>query len=258
MGLAGMVNETLDRQLLKFWLPAGFYPGHDNDAAVGIYSAGYKLSIFISLAIQAFRYSAEPFFFAQSADKNSPPLFAKVMHYFVILLLGMGLAVVANLDWLGQVFLRGRAYRESLDMVPILLMANILLGVYYNLTVWFKITDRTQYGLWFTLAGAGVTVLANWLLIPQLGYFGSAWGHLLCYLTLCGLCYFYGQRFYPIPYRWGAALGYLLLALALGAAAWLVTTGHPAADFLLRNLAVLAFGAVVFWRERAGLRGVKA
>ncbi|MCU0390681.1 MAG: oligosaccharide flippase family protein, partial [Thermoflexibacter sp.] len=148
-GLAGAINEVIDRDLLKYWLPEGFYAGKTNLDAVGIYSACYKLSIFISLAVQAFRYAGEPFFFAKAEDKNSPILFAKVMHYFVITLTFMYLAVSVNLDTL-QFFLRREEYREGINIVPFLLLANLFLGVYYNLTVWFKITDKTYFSVIFS------------------------------------------------------------------------------------------------------------
>jgi len=254
MGLAGMVNETIDRNLLKYWLPDNFYPGRSSDSAVGIYSACYKLSIFISLAIQAFRYSAEPFFFAQSADQKSPELFAKVMKYFVIVLAFMYVAVGANLDLLTSVFLRGKEYREGVVVVPILLLANVFLGIYYNLTIWFKLTGQTYFGTWFSAAGAVVTVVANILLIPILGYLGSAFGHLACYLTLCGLGYYYGQKHYPIPYRVKSAFGYLLLASLLILPAHYFKTGHQWADLGLGIGLTLIFPAVAWVVERKGLQ----
>lgn len=254
MGLAGIVNETIDRQVLKYWLPEGFYPGVDNDAAVGIYSACYKLSIFISLATQAFRYSAEPFFFAQGGDQNSPRLFAKVMKYFVIVLAVMYLAVGANVDFLANIFITRKEYHAGLGIVPVLLLANVLLGVYYNLTVWFKLTEKTEFGTWFSLAGAVVTVLANLLLVPLVGYMGSAIGHLACYLVLCGLCYFYGQKYYPIPYQVGSALGYLGLATLLMLPTYLWKTDSQWLNLALGSGLTLVFLAVVWVRERRELR----
>lgn len=211
MGFAGMINEMLDRILLKYYLPENFYPEHSNMAAVGIYSGVYKLAIFMTLAIQAFKYAAEPFFFAQSEDKQAPALFARLMRYFVLLLCLMWVGVSLNLDWL-KYFLGRSEYHEGLVVVPILLLANLFLGIYYNLSVWFKITDRTHYGTWIAASGASVTLLANFLLIPYLGYVGSALATLAAYFTMAVVCYILGRRFYPIPYPMSAIAFYITVS----------------------------------------------
>ncbi|RZK30828.1 MAG: polysaccharide biosynthesis protein [Hymenobacter sp.] len=184
MGLAGMVNETLDRILLPAWIPAGFYPGLTPDAVNGVYGACYKLSIFMSLVIQAFRYAAEPFFFAQSTEKNSPATFALVLKWFTLCCAFIFVGISLNLSWIGPLFLRRPEYRTGLGVVPILLLANLFLGVYYNLSVWFKLTDKTYYGTYIGAAGAVLTVGLNFVLIPVLGYMGSAWATLACYFLM--------------------------------------------------------------------------
>jgi O-antigen/teichoic acid export membrane protein len=215
MGLAGIVNEVIDRQMLKWLLPEGFYEGISTDGAIGIYSACFKFGVFITLAIQAFRYAAEPFFFAQAADKNSPELFARIMHYFIIACLLMYVGIGANIDWVQYLLLGSDAYRQGLAVVPVLLLANCLLGIYYNLTVWFKITDRTYYGTWFATLSATLTIGGNYLLIPVIGYMGSALMHLICYAVMSAACLYYGQKYYPIPYRWQPALLYASIATAI-------------------------------------------
>ena len=251
-GLAGMVNEVLDRLLLKRWLPAGFYPGLTNAGALGVYGACYKLSIFMSLVIQAFRYAAEPFFFAQSTDKNSPATFALVMKWFVVACCLIFLVVSLFLDDFGQ-FLGSPIYRTGLAVVPILLLANLFLGVYYNASVWFKLTDRTRFGTWISLGGAVLTVGLNWLLIPRLGYMGCAWTTLACYAGMALACVALGQRYFPIPYPVGRIGAYLALAIGLVA----VGTSWGPADWTLRHLwqagLVLAFAAVVAAVERRTL-----
>lgn len=248
MGLAGAINEVLDRDLLKYWLPTNFYEGKTSLEALGIYSACYKLSIFISLAVQAFRYAGEPFFFSRAADKNSPALFAKVMHYFVIALAFMYLAVSVNLDIL-QVFLRKEEYREGLAIVPFLLLANLFLGVYYNLTVWFKITDKTYFSVIFSSIGALITIIGNLLLIPILGYMGSAVVTLLCYFSMSALCYAYGQKYFPIPYSIKAAFAYIGLASLLIFISSQFDFGEIQ-NFLFHNSLVLLFLAVVYLVEK--------
>lgn len=213
-GLAGMTNEMFSRIMLLKWLPEGFYGQQSEDYALGVFGACYKLSVLMNLSITAFRYAAEPFFFSNAADKNSPQLFARVNNYFVIVCCFILLAVSINLDIL-KYFLANPAFWEGLYIVPILLLAYLFLGVYYNFSVWFKLTDRTYYGTFITLTGVGITIAGNYLLIPTFGYLGSAIAALLCYGGMTLLCYVLGQKFYPIPYNVGKIAGYILATLAL-------------------------------------------
>lgn len=217
MGLAGMVNELLDRILLRNLLPSGFYPGKTSLEALGIYGACYKLSMFMSLAVQAFRYAAEPFFFSHAKEKNAPEMFAAVMKYFIITCCVIYVAVSCNLPFVGLI-LGSSVYREGLDIVPVLLLANLFLGIYVNLSAWYKITDKTYAGTTLTFIGAGITIGANILLIPVLGYMGSAIATLLCYAGMAIIAYVWGQKHFPIPYNISSALFYLLIASVL---AWL-------------------------------------
>ena len=231
MGLAGMVNETLDRILLPQWLPDGFYPGKSSLTAVGIYGACYKLSIFMSLVIQAFRYAAEPFFFAQSNEKNSPATFALILKWFTLCCAVIFVGISLNAEDFGVLFLRRAEYREGLVVVPVLLLANLFLGVYYNLSVWFKLTDKTYYGTYIGAGGAVLTIALNFLLIPVLGYMGCALATLVCYFTMAILCWRLGERHFPVPYP-AARLGLWLLASGLLVAiGWLL----PVADWWLRH-----------------------
>jgi len=213
MGLAGMVNETLDRILLPKWLPDNFYPGQSSLTAVGIYGACYKLSIFMSLVIQAFRYAAEPFFFAQSNEKNSPVMFAMIMKWFTLCCAVIFVGISLNVEDLGPLFLRRPEYLQGLVVVPILLLANLFLGVYYNLSVWFKLTDKTYYGTYIGAGGAVLTIALNFLLIPVLGYLGCALATLACYFMMAMLCWRLGERHFPVPYP-ALRLGLWLLAAA--------------------------------------------
>ncbi len=214
MGLAGVTNEMLSRVLLKYMLPEGFYPDKTKLAALGVFGACYKLAIFMNLAIQAFKYAAEPFFFSNSKDKNSPELFAKVMHWFVIVCCFILLAVSINLDLIG-LFLRNPEYREGLNVVPILLLAYLFLGVYYNLSIWFKLSDKTYYATRITVAGAVLTVVLNFLLIPVLGYFGSALATLGCYFAMSVMCFILGQQYFFIPYKTARDMGYIVGTIAV-------------------------------------------
>ena len=219
MGLAGMVNETLDRILLAKWLPKGFYPGQSSLTAVGIYGACYKLSIFMQLVIQAFRYAAEPFFFAQSTEKNSPAMFAMIMKWFTLCCAVIFVGVSLNVEDFGGLFLHRPEYHPGLVVVPVLLLANLFLGVYYNLSVWFKLTDKTYFGTYIGFGGAVLTIALNFLLIPVLGYMGCALATLACYFTMAVLCWRLGERHFPVPYpalRLGLWLGLAVGLVALG------------------------------------------
>jgi O-antigen/teichoic acid export membrane protein len=250
MGLAGMVNETLDRLLLPIWLPENFYPGQSSLTAVGIYGACYKLSIFMTLVIQAFRYAAEPFFFAQNTDKNSPATFAMILKWFTLCCAVIFVGISLNVEDFGQLFLRRPEYLQGLVVVPILLLANLFLGVYYNLSVWFKLTDKTYYGTYIGAGGAVLTIALNFLLIPVLGYLGCALATLACYFMMAVLCWRLGERHFPVPYP------ALRLGLWLLGAAGLVALGLgvPVADWWLRHAwhagLTAAFLAALYLVER--------
>jgi O-antigen/teichoic acid export membrane protein len=254
MGLAGMVNETLDRILLPRWLPENFYPGLSRLGAVGVYGACYKLSIFMSLVIQAFRYAAEPFFFSQSTEKNSPATFALVLKWFTLCCAFIFVGISLNLSWVGPLFLRRPVYLTGLNVVPILLLANLFLGVYYNLSVWFKLTDKTYYGTYIGAAGAVLTIALNFVLIPVLGYTGSAWATLACYFLMAALCWWLGERHFPVPYPMGRLL------LWLGGAVSMVVLGQvgiqmlPTVRYAVGLLLPLLFLGLVYGIEGRQLR----
>jgi O-antigen/teichoic acid export membrane protein len=155
----------------------------------------------MSLTVQAFRFAAEPFFFSKVADKNSPELFARVNHYFVVVACTIMIGICLNLEWL-KYFINAN-YWEGLSIVPVLLMGQVFLGIYYNVSIWFKITDKTQFGTYITIGGALLTVALNYLLIPQFGIMGSSAVSLICYLAMTAVCYWIGQRYFPVPYTVG-------------------------------------------------------
>lgn len=209
VGFAGMINEALDRIIIS-----KLYPTTEQGLfATGIYGANYKLSILMSLFIQAFRYAAEPFFFSHAKTDDKRTIYALVMNYFVLVCLVLFLTVMLYID-VFKYFIDPR-YWEGLNVVPILLLANMFLGIYYNLTIWYKLSDQTSKGAVISVIGAVITVAGNFALIPVLGYTGSAWATLLCYLSMVIICYVMGMKYYPIPYNTGRVLGYIVLALAL-------------------------------------------
>lgn len=211
-GVAGIANENIDRILLKFLLIDEFGLEYSM-TQVGIYGACYKISILITLFIQAYRYAAEPFFFSKASDIDAKKTYADLMTYFVLICLIIFFFLVANLSWVMKFV--GEEYRIGAVVVPILLIANIFLGIYYNLSVWYKLTDKTIVGAYISIGGAAVTVFFNLLLIPILGYVGSAWATLVCYLTMALLSYKIGQRYYPVPYPVVRIVIYFVLTIAL-------------------------------------------
>lgn len=211
-GFAGMINETFDRIMLS-WLA----PVDSVDAAkaeVGIYSACYKLSILITLAVQAFRMGAEPFFFKQAQEKDAPKTYARVMKFFVITLCFMFLAVVLYLDIWKQ-FIRNEHMWVGLTVVPILLLANMFLGIYYNLSIWYKLSNKTIAGAYITLIGAAITILINYLLIPHISYLACAWATFACYGSMMVISFIWGQKEYPIPYVWKKLVAYIVIVVII-------------------------------------------
>jgi O-antigen/teichoic acid export membrane protein len=216
-GLAYVTNEMVDRVLLDYLLPKDIA-----SAQIGIYSACYKIAIFMSLFIQAFRYAAEPFFFAQAKKEGAKEQYAHVMRYFVAFTAFIFLAVNVFIDIIKE-FIRNTAFHEGLAVVPILLLANLFLGMYFNLSVWYKVSDNTRYGAYLSLFGALVTITFNLLLIPTMSYMGSAWATLFCYGSMCIASYVFSRKYYPIAYDLKRIFTYLFSSLGLY---WIWTVWH--------------------------------
>ena len=208
-GLAYVTNEMVDKLLLEYLLPRGVSTGQ-----VGVYSACYKISIFMTLFVQAFRYGAEPFFFANAKSSNAKVKYAEVMRYFVAFGCFIFLAINVFIDFIKH-FIQDSSYYEGLKVVPLLLMANLFLGVYYNLSVWYKVTEKTRFGAYISLMGAAITIGLNIALIPSMSYVGSAWATLICYATMCLMSFGFGRIHYPIPYDWKYLFFYLGCSVGL-------------------------------------------
>ncbi len=241
---AGIINETMDRILLDRILTKS----NDLDYArsqVGIYNANYKLSIIITLFIQAFRYAAEPFFFAQEQNKDKSKVYSKVMTYFVMVVSLIFLGVTLYID-VFKWFINER-YWEGLKIVPILLMANVFLGIYYNQSIWYKLADKTKFGAYIAIGGALITIGLNIALIPILGYAGSAWATLAVYFLMMVASYLLGQRHYPIKYNLRKVFTILILAGVLFFLDDIVTIETPFLNYTFKTILVLMFiGAFIF------------
>jgi len=210
VGMGGMINETMDRLMLSWWLPGSKILREEQ---VGVYSACYKLSILITLFIQAFKMSAEPFFFKQAEGTNPQRIYARVMKFFVMIISVMFLVVSLFIP-IWKYFI-GPKYWEGLSVVPILLLANVFLGIYYNLSIWYKLSNKTIYGAWVTLIGTTITIIINYIFIPKYGFTACAWATLICYGSMMIISFVWGQKYYRIPYAWKKLLAYIIIVVTI-------------------------------------------
>ncbi len=249
-GLAGMVNEVLDRILLKYLteVPANIDNSTDYVLSqIGIYGANYKLAILMTLFIQAFRYAAEPFFFSHKNKENAKIIYAKVMKYFVIFGLFVFLGIMLYLD-IAKYFINSR-YWEGLSVVPVLLAANLFLGVVYNLSFWYKLTDRTAYGAIIAGGGAVVTLVLNFILVPIMGYQGAAWATFMCYFLMMLSSFLLGRKYYRINYDLKSIAVYTALAVIIfGITEYVDMQGMLKYGF--NSLLLLLFAGVVVYKEK--------
>jgi len=209
IGLAGMINEVMDRQMIVKFLDI---PLEQAKMLSGIYSANYKLAIFITLFIQAFKLAAEPFFFKQAKEKDAHKTYANLMMWFVATLSVAFLVTMLYIDVWKHLILT-EPYWMGLGVVPILLFANISLGIYYNLSVWYKITDKMKYGVYITIFGALITIVGNYIFIPKYGMYAAAWSTFACYTAMVLVSYVTGRRHFPVAYPIKKIACVLLVAL---------------------------------------------
>jgi O-antigen/teichoic acid export membrane protein len=217
LGLAGIVNETIDRIMIKGLSSDNMDMAMHN---LGIYSACIKIAVIMNLFIQAFRYSAEPYFFSLYKQKDAKQGYSVIMTYFVIACTFIFLATMMYIDFVK--YFINENYHEGLFIVPILLFAYMLLGICFNLSIWYKLTGKTQYGAYITVGGAVITLAVNWILIPITGYAGAAWGHLIAYTAMVVASYLIGQKFYPVHYHLKKIFFYFITVLILFALSYFV------------------------------------
>lgn len=244
LGVAGILNQVADKIIFPF-----VYPDPSQASVeLGIYGAASKIAMVMAMLTQAFRFAYEPFVFGKSRDKDNLQMYAQAMKFFIIFTLLAYLAVLFYLDVLK--FIIGRDYWPGLRVVPIVMAAEIFMGIYFNLSFWYKLTDQTKWGAWFSLAGCIVLVLLNLLLIPRYSYMGCAWAGLAGYGTAMLLSYFIGQKKFPIPYNLRAIAGYVLLAALLYLLSVVVEVEHLVLRLVFRSLLLLLFLGWVIYKER--------
>ena len=248
-GVVGIFNQMADKILLPWLLP-----GEEGLRQLGIYGACVKIAMLMALITQAFRYAYEPFVFGGQRDKQSKETQAQATKYFVMFTLLAFLAVMCYID-LFQYFV-GADYREALPAVPIVMMAEILMGVYFNLSFWYKLNGQTWWGAVMSAVGCAVLVAVNVIFVPHIGYMACAWGGLAGYGVCVLMSYFIGQKKNPVPYPVGTILGYFALALALFAASQALRPEALGWRLAWNTLLLLVYVAVVLYNERALLRPI--
>jgi O-antigen/teichoic acid export membrane protein len=249
-GLAGTINEALDRIMIKHLITGELKPLEQ----LGIYGANYKIAVLMQLFIQMFRFAAEPFYFAKAKEKNAEKLFADVMKYFVVVCMIIFLMVNLYIDVFKHFI--GKDYYAGLYIVPVILYAIFLLGVFFNISIWYKLNNLTHYGAIITITGALITLGINWIFIPKYGYSASAWAHFVCYFTMVIISYFLGQKFYRIPYDLKAILLYAILPVVIFIFAKWLNISDLRLKMTIHTLLFVVYLIIVFIIERKNLTTV--
>lgn len=246
-GLAGTVNEVIDRIMLRFRLPDEINALEQ----IGIYGANIKIAVLMTLFIQMFRYASEPFFFSTEKNIHNREMYAEVLKYFIICGLIIFLGISLNIDIFK--FIIGKEYREGTNIVPIVLLGNLMLGIYFNLSIWYKLKEMTYFGALFASVGAIITICVNYFLIPHYGYLASAWGHLISYSAMVFLAFIVGRYYYPVPYNIHVLLFYFFCGLGL----YIVADNFIIENYIYRmvfnNMFILIFITIVILKERKNL-----
>lgn len=254
-GLPGIINDGLDRLLFRFFSPEG----GDWRATLGVYQAAVKLAVIMNLFIQMFRYAAEPFFFAREREKNSKELYAKVMEYFVAFCMFIFLGVLLYMDLFGLIL--GRDFRGALGTVPFMLFSYMLLGILFNVSMWYKLSGHTKFAVNITLSGLAVTAVINMTLMPYFSYWASVAAHLLSVLVMLFYSLRLGNKYYPVPYRWRRIMEYIAAAivilLAVKGAVFVATDTAdlaPAWSWIIKmglgTAGIVAYAAFVYFKNR--------
>ena len=241
--LAYVTNENLDKLLLRDEI---------GESQMGIYAACYKLGVFMTLYVMAFRLGAEPFFFNEAHKENAKETYAIIMKWFTIIGALFMLIVVAFINIPANILLARPEYFEALAIVPIILLANLFLGIYNNLSVWYKLTDKTKYGMYFSIFGAIITIAFNLILIPKIGFMASAWATLAAYGSMCIVSYFYGKKYYKVPYEFQRILLYIVFSVILS----FVSFYKFKENYFISTILVLAFIGFVYFNERNELKTI--
>ena len=249
LGLTGILNQVADKICFRYLVP-----GSEGEVQLGIYGACVKIAMIMAMITQAFRYAYEPFVFGSNKDRNSAEMQAKVMNYFILCTLFAFMAVVAYLPILKYIIKSD--YWEGLRVVPIVMMAEIFMGIYFNLSFWYKLTDQTWWGAIFSAIGCIVLLAINIIFVPQVGYMACAWGGFAGYGVCMILSYLVGRKKNPIPYDLKSALFYIVITLILYMAIAYLPEFSLIITLVLNTVILLLFVAAVAWKEKELVRGI--
>jgi O-antigen/teichoic acid export membrane protein len=249
VGLAGVIILHIDKILIPFLIPEDQNPMQQ----LGIYGAGVKIAVLMNMFIQAFRYAFEPFFFSQSKEKNDKPMYAGIMKYFVIFGLLIFLGMILYIDMI-RLLNWNPLYYESFSVLPVILLANLFYGIYFALSMWYKLTDMTRYGAYISVAGAVITILLNFLLVPVYGYKGSAFALLVCFFGMMVVSYFLGQKYFPVPYNLKRIFAYFFIAGLIYFVSRFTVEMHPVLKYSLNTILMTGFIVSVYMLEKIELR----
>jgi O-antigen/teichoic acid export membrane protein len=243
LGLAGVINQTVAQLTYKFL----FSSPDEAFSQLGIYNACLKITVIITMFTQAFRYAYEPFFFSKNKEGGSTKSYADAMKYFVIFALLVFLGVMFYLDIIKQII--GKSYTEGIGVVPIAMLGEIFFGMYFNLSVWYKLTDKTKYGAYFSVFGCFLQVAINIIFVPIYGYMASAWATFICNLIIMTLSYFIGQKYYPVKYDLKNIFFYFILTGVFYIAAMYPRIDNEVSRLAYRTVFLVAFTAIIIKRD---------
>lgn len=243
-GLAFVTNENLDKILLRDMI---------DESEAGAYNGCYKIATLMILMVTAYRLGVEPFFFKKAMDEDAKKSYADVMLYFVMFCGFALVALLGNLDWIKKIIIPNPDYWIAMKIVPIVVVANFFFGVYYNLSTWYKVTDKTYVGTIVSWIGAGATILFNIIFIPKIGFIASAWATLIAYGLMMLISYFWGQSSYRIPYKTRKIVFYMVLSIGFGMLGYHFSEN----SFIIGNLFVIAYVAIVYSIEKKSLKLIK-
>jgi O-antigen/teichoic acid export membrane protein len=236
-GFAFMVNENFDKTIQYSFI---------NKSDAGAYGGCYKLAVLMTLFVTAYRMGIEPYFFKQMKNENAKISYAKVTEYFTFFACIVAFGIIANISWLKQALIPNKTYWNAIDIVPIIVIANLCFGIYYNLSTWYKVTDRTMFGTLISWIGAGITIILNLVLLKEYGFMVSAWVTLLAYFLMMVLSYFLGQKYYPIPYRIKKISIFIILLMVFS----FVTVVVFKYNIWLSNLLFIIYSGLLFYSEK--------
>ncbi|OJV22304.1 MAG: hypothetical protein BGO30_11390 [Bacteroidetes bacterium 41-46] len=250
-GLPGIINDTVDRPLFRFFTPEGL----EWNSELGIFQAGVKIAVLMSLFTQMFRYAAEPYFFAREGKERSREEYAMVMEHFTAFSMFIFLGITLFIDIISLII--GKDFRAGMDIVPVMLLSYVILGMNFNVSMWYKLSGKTKYAIYITAAGLPITLAVNMIFMPLFSYHAAAWGHLASYAVMFILSTVMGKRHYPVPYNWRRISIFIITGIALYLASIPFSGGAPLVKYAVNLLLLLTFITIYIKVEKISIWRLK-